>query len=243
MDSNRRDDAAAPSGSTSYGSWSQSSQPLEYPDDPAYASQAFEYPAIGGTAQPNRTAVLAQQYGSYGPPPKDPEPPRRSNTFWLWVVGIGALVVIVALIITLFVLIQRQDDRPPTVVATPSTRTSTTTVPSRLTIPPIPSFTIPPIPVDPPTQGSQAATEAVVYEVGGHGPALNITYFDASGSLQMEFNVKLPWRKEVKLNAKQVTNAVVIAADFSHDVSCSLVVNGTQKSTTSGKMATCSTLS
>lgn len=107
---------------------------------------------------------------------------------------------------------------------------------------PIPSFTIPPIPVNPPTQGSQAATESVVYEVGGRGSALNVTYFDASGSLQMEFNVKLPWRKEVKLNTEQVTNAVVIAADFSHDVSCTLLVNGAQKSATSGKMATCSTL-
>lgn len=246
MDSNRRDDAAAPGGSTSYGSWSQSSQPLDYPEDPAYASQAFEYPALSGSAQPNQTAVLPQQYGqqyaSYGPPPKDPEPPRRSNTFWLWVVGIGALVVIVALIITLVVLIRREDERPPTVVSTPPTRTSTTTAPSRPTIPPIPSFTIPPIPVNPPTQRGQAATESVVYEVGGHGPALNVTYFDASGSLQMEFNVKLPWRKEVKLNTEQVTNAVVIAADFSHDVSCTLLVNGAQKSATSGKMATCSTL-
>lgn len=192
MDSNRRDDAAAPGGSTSYGSWPQSSQPLDYPEDPAYASQAFEYPALSGTAQPNQTAVLpqqyGQQYGAYGPTAKDPEPPRRS------------------------------------------------------TIPPIPSFTIPPIPVNPPTQGSQAATESVVYEVGGRGPALNVTYFDASGSLQMEFNVKLPWRKEVKLNTEQVTNAVVIAADFSHDVSCTLLVNGAQKSATSGKMATCSTL-
>lgn len=242
MDSNRRDDAAAASGTTSYGSWPQSNQPLDYPEDPAYASQAFEYPALSGAAQPNQTAVLPQQYGSYGTPPQDPEPPRRSNTFWLWVVGIGALVVIVALIITLVVLIQRQDERPPTVVTTPSTRTSTTTAPSRPTTPPLPSFTIPPIPVNPPTQRSQAATESVVYEVAGHGPALNVTYFDASGSLQMEFNVKLPWRKEVKLNTEQVTNAVVIAADFSHDVSCTLVVNGAQKSATSGKMATCSTL-
>lgn len=175
-------------------------------------------------------------------PPKDPEPPRRSNTFWLWVVGIGALVVIIALIITLVLLIQREDQQPPTVVSSPTTRTSTTTAPSQPTIPPIPSFTIPPIPVNPPTQGSQAATESVVYEVGGRGPALNVTYFDASGSLQMEFNVKLPWRKEVKLNTEQVTNAVVIAADFSHDVSCTLLVNGAQKSATSGKMATCSTL-
>lgn len=241
MDSNRRDDAAAQGGSTSYGSWSQSSQPLDYPDDPAYASQAFEYPALSSTAQPNQTAVLPQQYGSYGPPPQDPPPPRRSNTFWLWVVGIGALVVIIALIATLVVLIQRQDEQPPpTVIATPSTRTSTTTAPSVPSLPPIPSFTIPPIPVNPPTQGSQAATETVVYEVSGRGPALNITYFDASGSLQMEFNVKLPWRKEVKLNSEQLTNAVVIAADFSHDVSCTLLVNGAQKSTTSGKMATCS---
>ncbi|MBA0048695.1 MmpS family transport accessory protein [Mycobacterium sp. NPDC050853] len=240
MDSNRRTDAAASGGSASYGSWPQSNQPLDYPDDPAYASQAYEYPALSSTAQPNQTAVLPQQYGSYGPPPQDPEPPRRSNTFWLWVVGLGALVVIIALIITLFVLIQREDDRQPTVVATPSTRTQTTTAPTMPHIPSIPSFTIPPIPVNPPTQGSQAATETVVYEVGGTGYAFNITYIDTTGSLQTEFNVKLPWRKEVKLSPQQLETAMVIGSDFSHEVSCSLVINGTQKSTTSGKMATCS---
>lgn len=239
MDSNRRTGAAASGGS---GSWSQSSQPLDYPDDPAYASQAFEYPALGGTSQPHPTAVLPQQYGSYGPPPQDPEPPRRSNTFWLWVVGIGALVVIIALIITLFVLIQREDDRQPTVVATPSTRTQPTPAPTMPSLPSIPSFTIPPIPVNPPNNGSQAATESVVYEVGGTGYAFNITYFDATGSLQTEFNVKLPWRKEIKMSAQQVETAMVIGSDLSHEVSCTLMINGTKKSTTSGKMATCSSV-
>ncbi|MUM16221.1 hypothetical protein FZI91_11255 [Mycobacterium sp. CBMA271] len=245
MDSNRRTGATASGGPGSYGSWSPSSQPLDYPDDPAYASQAFEYPALAGASPPQPTTALPQQYGSsgsFGPPPQDPEPPRRSNTFWLWVVGIGALVVIVALIITLVALIQREDDRQPTVVATPSTRTQTTTVPTMPSIPAIPSFTIPPIPINPPTQGSQPATETVVYEVGGTGFAFNITYFDATGSLQTEFNVKLPWRKEFKMSVKQVETAMVIGSDLSHEVTCTLIINGKQKMTTAGKMATCNSV-
>ena len=39
----------------------------------------------------------------------------------------------------------------------------------------------------------------MVYEVTGTGRAINITYVDTGSLLQTEFNVVLPWRKEVEL--------------------------------------------
>ena len=39
----------------------------------------------------------------------------------------------------------------------------------------------------------------MVYNVTGDGRAINITYVDNGGLLQTEFNVLLPWSKEVQL--------------------------------------------
>lgn len=246
MDSNRPSGQSG-SGGLASGQWSRSSEPLDYPD-PAYASQAYEYPTLSETATPyppptapNVTPGDSQQTRSYGVTHDDPEPPRRSTTFWLWVVGIGALVVIIALVIALIALIQREDEQPPIVYQTPSTSTQPTgpPMPQMPSIPRVPSFTLPPLPVNPPTAGSQAATETVAYEVTGTGNAFNITYYDSTGSLQTEFNVALPWRKEIKVSVAQVENTMVIGSDLSHDLKCTLTVNGTPKSSNSGKMALC----
>ena len=39
----------------------------------------------------------------------------------------------------------------------------------------------------------------MTYEVTGDGRAINITYVDTGSLLQTEFNVMLPWSKEVEL--------------------------------------------
>ena len=44
-----------------------------------------------------------------------------------------------------------------------------------------------------------ARPRRVVYNVDGNGRAINITYVDTGGVLQTEFNVMLPWSKEVEL--------------------------------------------
>ena len=41
--------------------------------------------------------------------------------------------------------------------------------------------------------------QTVVYNVTGEGRAISITYVDDDGMMQTEFNVALPWSKEVSL--------------------------------------------
>ena len=43
--------------------------------------------------------------------------------------------------------------------------------------------------------------QTVVYNVTGDGRAISITYVDTGGMMQTEFNVVLPWSKEVSLPA------------------------------------------
>ena len=52
-------------------------------------------------------------------------------------------------------------------------------------------------------------TDTVVYTVSGTGRALNITYVDTGGLLQTEFNVMLPWSKEVLLPQPGETSASI----------------------------------
>ena len=59
---------------------------------------------------------------------------------------------------------------------------------------PTPSATAPSESADRP-----ARTETVVYDRHRNGRAINITYVDTGGLLQTEFNVVLPWSKEVEL--------------------------------------------
>ena len=42
----------------------------------------------------------------------------------------------------------------------------------------------------------------------GEGRAINITYVDNGGIMQTEFNVALPWSKEVSLSAPAKTRPV-----------------------------------
>lgn len=81
-----------------------------------------------------------------------------------------------------------------------------------------------------------AATETVVYSVDGQGRAISITYVDTGGVLQMEFNVVLPWTREVALSPSTASAASVTVINVGRDVTCSVTVNGTpgQKRTGSG---------
>jgi len=70
------------------------------------------------------------------------------------------------------------------------------------------------------------ATETVVYDVSGDGRAINITYVDNGGVLQTEFNVMLPWSKEVELAQPAKDSASVSIINVGREVSCSITVNG-----------------
>jgi hypothetical protein len=85
------------------------------------------------------------------------------------------------------------------------------------------------------TTASPSATETVVYSVTGEGRAINITYVDSGGVMQTEFNVALPWSKEVSLSAPAKSSASVAVVNVGRDVTCSVSVNGSQVRQRSGR--------
>jgi hypothetical protein len=153
----------------------------------------------------------------------------------------AAVLLVVGLVLALVIVSNSSKDA--TVVAPPSTtlRTApqpTTTAPTRpptrttsampapLPIPEIPGATEPGLP---PTEGPPpTGTEAVLYTVNGDGRAINITYVDNGGIMQTEFNVALPWSKEVNLEAPARTSASVAVVNIGRDVTCTVSVNGAQ---------------
>ena len=207
--------------------------------DPAYANQAPYGPTYQAPAAPNPTEQLpayspygydpyaAGQYGQGEPPqPDGPKAPR-----WLWLVAAIAVLLVLGLVIALVII---NSSRQDTVVAPlpslpePSLTTRTPTTTSRTpTVPVIPAPTQPTRP-SPTTSVPSGATETVVYEVSGDGRAINITYVDSGGVLQTEFNVVLPWSKEVQLAKPASDSASVSIINVGREVSCSISVNGAQ---------------
>ncbi|WP_371744173.1 MmpS family transport accessory protein [Mycobacterium sp. DL592] len=82
---------------------------------------------------------------------------------------------------------------------------------------------------------SPTGTDTVVYKVDGDGRAINITYVDTGGVMQTEFNVMLPWSKEVSLSSPARGSASVAVVNVGRDVTCSVSVNGVQVRQRSGR--------
>ena len=149
-------------------------------------------------------------------------PSRPKSPRWLWGVAAVAVVTVVGLVIALVIV---NSSRQQTVVAPlPS-------MPSRASPhrhhadtdathgPPI----IPAPTTAPPTESATpGATETVVYDVTGDGRAINITYVDTGGVLQTEFNVMLPWSKEVELAKPAEESASVSIINVGREVTCSI---------------------
>ena len=220
-------------------------QPLgnSYPayTDPAYASQApygptYQAPAVPNPTQPlppyspygydpYATGQYGQQYPPGEPPQPPPEPPKSPR--WLWWVAAVAVLTVVGLVIALVIV---NSSRQQTVVAPlpsmpePSSTTPTPTpTTTRRTVPPI----IPAPTTAPPTESATpGATETVTYEVTGDGRAINITYVDTGSLLQTEFNVMLPWSKEVELPDPAAESASVTVINVGREVTCTVSVNG-----------------
>ena len=220
-------------------------QPLgnSYPayTDPAYASQApygptYQAPAVPNPTQPlppyspygydpYATGQYGQQYPPGEPPQPPPEPPKSPR--WLWWVAAVAVLTVVGLVIALVIV---NSSRQQTVVAPlpsmpePSSTTPTPTpTTTRRTLPPI----IPAPTTAPPTESATpGATETVTYEVTGDGRAINITYVDTGSVLQTEFNVMLPWSKEVELPDPAAESASVTVINVGREVTCTVSVNG-----------------
>lgn len=215
------------------------------PPDPAYANQPPYGPPYQPPVTPNPTERLPyQQYGQYGydpyatgqygpgyppgePPPPPPEGPKSPT--WLWILAGAVVLLVVALVIALVIT---NSSRQQTVVAPapsmpePTATTTTRPSPTRTPTPvvPLPTTAAP----TPTTTAPAEGTETVTYDVMGEGRVINITYTDTGGVPQTEFNVELPWSKQVELPAPARSSARISIINVGRDVTCSVTINGTQ---------------
>jgi hypothetical protein len=228
----------------------------EYPD-PAYASQAPYGPSYQNPAAPPPTEQLpygydpysTSQYGGQYPPEGSGEPPsdEPKSPRWLWVLATTAVLAVIGLVIALVVVYDsssRQETvvAPPPSLSEPSSPTRTPTTTSRT--PSTPVIPLPTLPSAPPTTDTTPAgpTETVVYNVTGDGRAINITYVDDGGLLQTEFNVLLPWSKEVQLPEPANSSASISIINVGREVNCSISVNGvTLEQSTGAGLTICAT--
>lgn len=214
----------------------------EYPPytDPAYAGSSPYGPSYGVPVSRPGTSPTeplppywTQTYGQFPPgiPPQEPPPEPPGTPRWLWVAA--GLVVIVVLGLVAALVITNMSSSRQTVVApnpampTPSTTRTPPTTPSPTpNLPlPLPTLTTPTEPTEPSTPG---ATDSVAYDVAGSGRAINITYVDTGSMMQTEFNVVLPWHKEVSLPKPAQEEASVTVINVGSDVTCTVTVNGVQ---------------
>ncbi len=215
--------------------------PVDYPD-PAYANQP-PYPGIPNYG-PNPTQQLpsypaygydpnaSAQYGSgYQPPGNTPEPEPDDDgpRPWLWALAGLAVLFVVGLVISLVIADGSQQETvvaPQPVTPAPGSSMTTTAPPTTSRSPrPVPAPPASTSPTEPTTSG---ATETVTYEVAGAGRAINITYVDCGNMLQTEFNVMLPWSKQVELPKPATRTASITVVNFGPEVSCTVTVNGVQ---------------
>ncbi|MBY0440696.1 MAG: hypothetical protein K2Q25_00940 [Mycobacteriaceae bacterium] len=221
------------------------------PVDPAYADQP-PYPSTYGFYPPPPPSPSApmewnstQQLPQYWPPGTPPPPPPGNGPAptsepefpapqgpqsprWLWFVAVAAVLLVVGMVIALViangVVKQPTAVSPLPVMTTPKSATRPPVYPPATT-----STTPPPTDSDTPTQtSSETAMQAVVYTVSGDGRAISITYRDTGNVMETEFNVLLPWTKQVSLQPSANHRAIVTIINIGHDVTCSVTVAGVQ---------------
>ncbi len=233
------------------GQWGNREEPTQafgsgYPDyaDPAYASQtpygpSYQPPGpaptqpLPGYQPPGYDPYGGGQYppGPGGQPPQ-PDGPRSPR--WLWIVAIIAVLVVIGLVIALVIVNSSRQDTvmaPLPAQPSPSAPTTAPTTTSRTPASPVlPLPTPPTVPsTTPPTTSTRpTVTDNVVYNVSGTGRAINITYVDTGGLLQTEFNVTLPWSREVALPQPGENSASISIINVGREVTCSITVNGAQ---------------
>lgn len=222
----------------------------QYPNGQYWGPAAYG-PGYGNPmTQPTEQLPPVWQTGPGYPaaPPPPPQPPKSPR--WLWIAAIAAVLLVAGLVLALVIV--SSNSRQSTVVAPPETTRATQTTPSTISRPPTtttPRTTLPPTttraPLPIPTTSAQptesvepsesetpapvpAGSDTVVYSVSGEGRAINITYVDTGGIMQTEFNVALPWSKEVSLSAPAKNSASVAVVNVGRDVTCTVSVNGAQ---------------
>lgn len=204
--------------------------------DPAYSGQSFYPPPYYPGTAPNSNATHPTEqlprYWTHGQPPPDqpseePAPGRAKAPRWLWIVTAAAVLLVAALVIALVIAngtARKQTEVPPLPAMPSSTNpaSTTSTSPSSSATASAPSSTesAPPANAGP--------TQTVGYNVTGEGRAISITYVDNDGMMQTEFNVALPWSKEITLAASSSAKANITIINIGHDVTCTLTVDGVE---------------
>ncbi|HEY1840036.1 MAG TPA: MmpS family transport accessory protein [Mycobacterium sp.] len=200
--------------------------------DPAYGGQSFYPPpdSSGSSPDPNLTNPTDRlpQYWLQGHPPPDqtpqvPEHGRPKAPRWLWIAAVAAVVLVAALVIAL-VIANGTARKQTAVPALPSPPSSQRPVPATSTSP-APSASAPAT-TEPSQPADASAMQTVIYNVTGDGRAISITYVDNDGMMQTEFNVALPWTKEVSLPDSGSRTPNVTIVNIGHDVTCSVTVDG-----------------
>ncbi len=219
--------------------------------DPAYSGQVPSGPPYGTTFPPRRhpdarTERLPQywqqdqsstqwQYGQF--PPAEPpqgEPPRRPSTppRWLWIAAGAAVLLVVALVIALVIAngTAKRETAVPPLPAMPGSTSRPSSPPTsaspRTSTPPSATATSPAPSTAAPQTSTAGPSETVDYNVTGEGRAISISYVDDDGIMQIEFNVALPWSKEVSLPRSGNQHPAVTIVNIGHNVSCSVTVDG-----------------
>jgi Mycobacterium membrane protein len=211
----------------------QHHQPYPPYPDPPYSGQSSYPPPYypGSSPNPNATNPTEKlpQYWLHGQPPPDqlteePPPGRPKAPRWLWVAAAAAVLLVAALVIALVIAngtARRQTAVPPLPSSpNPAQTTSTSPSPSVSTSEPTNTESSPP--------SDANAMQTVLYNVTGEGRAISITYVDNDGMMQTEFNVALPWSKQVSLPTSGNQKASITIINIGHDVTCSVTVDGVQ---------------
>jgi hypothetical protein len=210
-------------------------QPYPPYADPAYSGESFYpppyYPSSAPNSNPTHPTEEIPQYWVHGQPPPDQPPaaaPRRAKgPRWLWIGAAAAVLLVAALVIAL--VIANGTARKQTAVAplpampsssNPASRTSASPSPSATTSKPTSTESSPP--------ADASAMQTVDYNVTGEGRAISITYVDNDGMMQTEFNVVLPWSKEVSLPTSGSHTPNITIINIGHDVTCSVTVDGVE---------------
>jgi hypothetical protein len=210
-------------------------QPYPQYVDPAYSGQSSYsppyHPGSSANANANHPTDKIPQYWLHGQPPPDQPPdeltPKRPKApRWLWIAAAAAVLLVSALVIAL-VLANGTARKQNEVPALPLPRPSNP--PSSMPASPSPSASASaPTSTESGEPGNTSAMQTVVYSVTGEGRAISITYVDDDGMMQTEFNVALPWSKEISLPASGNAKANITIINIGHDVTCSLTVDGVE---------------
>jgi hypothetical protein len=210
-------------------------QPHPRYNDPAYSGQSSYPPPYypGSSPDPNSanpTDKLPQYWLQGQPPPDQTTPestPRRPKApRWLWIAAGAAVVLVTALVIAL-VIANGTAGRQTAVPALPAMPSSQNPVPTKSTSPsPSAGASGPTTETSQPADAS--AMQTVSYNVSGEGRAISITYVDNDGMMQTEFNVALPWSKDVSLPSSGSRTPNVTIVNIGHDVTCSVTVDGVE---------------